>query len=386
MRQVTIADGRGRRRDILAGVAFESSGGLPPAWSAALCHLPRRGRVLDYGSWQGLAALWLAAATEARVTFAHFSATLLAQVGRNARASSLRLTCRAMFPLEGAWDTLVLAAPEQSEALAMLAAQGAARLAPGGELLVVDGPLRRESLARAFTRVEVLAQEEGWSLARCTGPRSGEGLPWRRLAFDLGDLELEMASLPGTFSPQGLDLGSRVLLETAVIPPGGRVLDLGCGWGGVGAAAAKLGAGAVVWADDCLIALKATRYNLEKLGLPGQVVHCSQPREIPGKFAAILSNPPYHADYGTAKSFIEYAGERLAPGGWLYLVVKKPDWYRQKLRAVFGGSTAQEKQGYFVLGAQKRPPGAISPPAATTRKHARRQQAAAERRRRIGGD
>lgn len=112
MKTVKIRDGKGERREVLGGIAVQSSGGVPPAWAALTAQLPRRGRVLDFGSWQGLAALWLKAAElSAEVEFAHTSAALLAQVGDNAQASSLALRRRASFPLASTWETIALAAP-----------------------------------------------------------------------------------------------------------------------------------------------------------------------------------------------------------------------------------------------------------------------------------
>lgn len=55
-----------------------------------------------------------------------------------------------------------------------------------------------------------------------------------------------------------------------------------------------------------------------------------------------------------AKSFIEKGFNRLKIGGWMYLVVKREAWYRNKMRAVFGGVELLERDGYLVLRAQRR--------------------------------
>jgi 16S rRNA (guanine1207-N2)-methyltransferase len=384
MKTVKIRDGKGERREVLGGIAVQSSGGVPPAWAALTAQLPRRGRVLDFGSWQGLAALWLKAAElSAEVEFAHTSAALLAQVGDNAQASSLALRPRASFPLASTWETIALAAPPQNDALEMLAVQGAYCLADGGGMLVVDRQLRREVLCRAFACVEEVDRGENWSIARCTRPLGqGELLPWQRISVRVRGLELELHSLPGNFSSQGLDQGTRALLETAAIPPGGRVLDLACGYGVVGIVADRLGAGEVVYIDDDLIALTACRHNLESLGLEGELVHSHEPGRAQGKFDCILTNPPYHADYGVARSFVEFAAASLEDGGWLHVVVKKPDWYVNKIRALFGGCKVLEQDGYSVISAQlRRSRPRTAKAVKTTRKHARRLEAAQGRRR-----
>lgn len=383
-----ITDGRGRRQENLGGVEVLTSGGVPPAWAALLEQLPAEGRVLDYGSWQGLGALWLRVAAPAvRAEFAQSSAFRLAQARANAEASAISLAATPLFPIAGTWDTILLTAPEQNEALHMMARQGAASLAPGGRLLLVDSQNRGQVLEHSFGLVEKIVAGKDWVIQCCRVPKdSAAYLPWQKVLVSIRGLELELESLPGNFSPRALDEGTRGLLDNAQIPPGGRVLDLGCGYGPVGITAALLGAGEVVFADDCLAALTATRRNLEKLGLRGELVHCHRPTAIPGKFACILTNPPYHVDYGLAKSFVEFASRRLESGGWLYLVVKKPDWYREKLTSALGGCRVISAGEYRVLAAQKRPGwegGSPQGPRAT-RKHQRRQQAAGERRKRYG--
>lgn len=66
-----------------------------------------------------------------------------------------------------------------------------------------------------------------------------------------------------------------------------------------------------------------------------------------------------------AKGFIEGAFRHLELGGRLYMVVKRLDWYRNKLRSVFGGVQVFPREGYFVLLAEKRGEG--RPPRAKTK-------------------
>ena len=59
----------------------------------------------------------------------------------------------------------------------------------------------------------------------------------RRTVRALG-VEMDFVTDAGVFSRDGLDAGTRVLLE-ALPPLSGRVLDLGCGWGALGGVLAK---------------------------------------------------------------------------------------------------------------------------------------------------
>ncbi len=363
-----------------------SSGGVPPVWAALLKFLPRHNRVLDWGSWHGLAALWLRVVWDNRVVYAHSSSLCLAQARDSAVASGLDLETAAMFPLTGQWETVILAAPESNDAFALLAGQAAACVVPGGQVLVVDKQYRSEVLEQQFANVSPQDSGEGWTIIRCQQARAeGSPLPWRNIQVLVRGIQVELDTLPGNFSPQGLDRGTWTMLEEAQIPLGGRVLDLACGYGIVGIVAAKLGAGEVVYVDDDLVALAACRHNLEKLALGGELVHSHDLRMVAGRFDCILTNPPYHTDYGVAKRFIDFTAERLTCGGWLYVVVKKPDWYVNKIRALFGGCRVVERDGYSVISTQRRPikSTGINRPK-TTRKHARRQQATRGRERKNG--
>ena len=379
MKQLKIIDGKGQRTEELRGITVQTSGGAPPAWSHLLEYLPARGRVLDYGSWQGLASLWLTVAKpEVDVSFAHHSSARIAQAEENAVASQLELEGEAMFPLRGQWDAIILAGPEQSYALEMFAFQAGACLAPKGILLFIDKYPRTEELGQVFQDVSQLASDANWVITRCSIPRVGaaSSLPWRKIRIQLRDLQYQLETLPGNFSPGCLDKGTKAMLEVARIPQGGRVLDLACGYGVVGLCADMLGAGEVIYVDDDLIAIEATRRNLQSLGLKGELVHSHLPNRVEGKFDVILTNPPFHTDYGVAKDFLEFSARRLNPQGWLYLVVKKPDWYVNKIRSLFGGCRVIERDGYYILSSQLRQQSDKKSGAAkTTRKHLRRQQA-----------
>ena len=139
-------DGKGKRTAVIKGIEIHSSGGVPPQWAALTEFLPVEGRILDYGSWQGVAALWLKASGFAQVEFTHYSSTLLAQASDNAIASQLTLEPRPMFPIQGQWDTVVMAVPMQREALTMLASQVASCLNPRGQLLLVANSPREDEL------------------------------------------------------------------------------------------------------------------------------------------------------------------------------------------------------------------------------------------------
>jgi len=66
----------------------------------------------------------------------------------------------------------------------------------------------------------------------------------------LRGLEFEFFTLSGVFSYRRIDNGTRLLIESMVLPGEGRVLDMGCGYGPVGIVAARLVPGLEVWMTD----------------------------------------------------------------------------------------------------------------------------------------
>ena len=54
----------------------------------------------------------------------------------------------------------------------------------------------------------------------------------------------------GMFSPQKIDLGTRLLVEDSLIPESGKILDLGCGYGVVGIVVKKIFPAAKVFMSD----------------------------------------------------------------------------------------------------------------------------------------
>ena len=158
------------------------------------------------------------------------------------------------------------------------------------------------------------------------------------------------------FSPSAIDRGTLAMLRNVTLSPDDIVLDLGCGYGPVGIFAARLiGAGQVVMSDLSADAVAVSRRNAVRNNVPDIPILQSDGFDgIPRTdFTLILSNPPYHMDFSVARRFIEGSWQRLVPGGRLYMVTKRREWYKNKLISVFGGVTITEDDGYYVFCAIK---------------------------------
>ena len=167
---------------------------------------------------------------------------------------------------------------------------------------------------------------------------------------------LRMNTSNELFSPAGLDMGTRAMLETRPAEAGEKALDLGCGAGWVGIYLSKIvGEENVVMCDVSESAVAYSKENAALNGVSPKIVLSDgfQGLDDAG-FSVIYSNPPYQTDFKVAKHFIEKGFNRLIVGGKMVMVVKRRAWYENKLRAIFGGCRVTEKYGYFVFVAEKR--------------------------------
>lgn len=170
----------------------------------------------------------------------------------------------------------------------------------------------------------------------------------------VGDVSLNLETNERIFSPAHADKGTLAMLSKVSFSPSDRVLDLGCGCGIVGIYACKLGA-QVLMTDYAEDAVEIARQNCALNDCDCQVIQSDAFSNIDEVlFTKILSNPPYHTDFSVAKRFIEGAFRHLEVGGQLIMVTKRLDWYRNKLRTVFGGVQVSEVDGYYVFMAEKR--------------------------------
>ncbi len=174
---------------------------------------------------------------------------------------------------------------------------------------------------------------------------------------EINGTEIECETGEYYFSPGQVDRGTRLMLETVPLKPEDKVLDLGCGWGVVGIyAAKKLGGDHVVMCDILPEAVTLSTENLKRNGLENvKVIQSDGLKSVEDRdFTLILSNPPYHTDFAVAKGFIEDGFRKLAIGGRMALVTKRLDWYRNKLKSVFGGVKVYEAEGYYIFVSEKR--------------------------------
>ena len=145
----------------------------------------------------------------------------------------------------------------------------------------------------------------------------------REIQAVLEGREFTLETAASTFSPEHLDTGTRILLET-VPDPIGTVLDIGCGWGPIALTAALRSPESVVWGIDVnQRALELTRRNAVRVGVSNVTV--GLPDDVPAdlRFDTIWSNPPIRVGKAELHAILETWIPRLNPGGDAWLVVAK---------------------------------------------------------------
>jgi 16S rRNA (guanine1207-N2)-methyltransferase len=167
------------------------------------------------------------------------------------------------------------------------------------------------------------------------------------------ELSLRFVSRPGTFSYGRFDDGARALVEAMQVNEGDRVLDLGCGCGtnGIIASLRSGQGGFTTFVDSNLRALVLAEINAKNLAAgPYEIIASCTLNEIaPYSYDVVLANPPYYAQLGIARLFIEHGRRCLKPGGRFYLVTRQVEQVFEIMEEVFGPVQGEERRGYVVF-------------------------------------
>lgn len=186
---------------------------------------------------------------------------------------------------------------------------------------------------------------------------SGDLKP-RQINVKLAGRNVTVTTAGGVFSPLRIDAGTGVLLtHTPAPPPGGNLLDLGCGWGPVALSLALESPHSQVWAVDVNErALDLVRRNAADLGLDN--VNACLPADVPAgiSFTTIWSNPPIRVGKNELHDLLMRWLTRLDAGSDGWLVVQRNlgsdslhRWLQGALPDDFVVLRAATHKGYRVL-------------------------------------
>jgi 16S rRNA (guanine1207-N2)-methyltransferase len=159
----------------------------------------------------------------------------------------------------------------------------------------------------------------------------------------------------GVFGRGAVDPGTRLLIETMHIAPADQVLDVGCGYGPVGLAAAALasnGLAVLVDVNERAVDLAAQNARLNNVSNV-EILLGDGGAPVAGRmFDVVVTNPPIRAGRATLMRLVRDAWDILKPGGRLVFVVRTAQGAKtlaREVAAIFGTVTElAQKGGYRV--------------------------------------
>ncbi|WP_299536077.1 methyltransferase [uncultured Streptomyces sp.] len=163
----------------------------------------------------------------------------------------------------------------------------------------------------------------------------------------------------GIFCAERLDLGTRFFLKHLPARTGpDRVVDLGCGNGVLGLAAALANPEATVtFLDESYQAVASAEETWRANGKPGAGAEFTVGDGLadagPGSADLVLNNPPFHSHQATtdatARTMFVGARAALRQGGELWVVGNRHLGYHTQLRRIFGNCTTVAGDPKFVV-------------------------------------
>lgn len=171
----------------------------------------------------------------------------------------------------------------------------------------------------------------------------------------------EFMTSTGVFSKKHVDLGTRLLIESMVLPEKGLVLDLGCGYGPVGIVVAALNSSLrVVMTDLNERAVWLAKKNAKLNKVDNAEVRRGllyDPVENM-RFEAILVNPPVSAGKRAVKLIVNGARERLKEGRLFQMVVTSriaSSYVLREIEETFGNVAVSARKGGYKILLSKKP-------------------------------
>lgn len=231
-------------------------------------------------------------------------------------------------------------------------------LRPGGRLFVAarerTGLSRFEdTLAAVAGSVETVAEYGGWEVLAATRPDSVDPPSFvepREFSATIDGVSLSLVSVPGVFSATELDHGTRLLLETAAVGDGDRVLDLCCGYGAAGAWAAKAADCSVTLTDDDRVATRCAECSLAASGVDAEVVTADGVVGVESRrYDTVLCNPPTHAGDDVLRELFDGTRRVLSNAGTLWVVYHRDLDLRPQLSGFDQAGRVAEGEEHVVL-------------------------------------
>jgi len=177
---------------------------------------------------------------------------------------------------------------------------------------------------------------------------------FKRYQISLGDTALTIASLPGVFSQQKLDIGTALLLKNLPNDMKGNILDFGCGAGVISSFIGKKYSNIELnLLDVSALALTSAKETLALNDLSGKVFASNSLSHVEGKFDHIVSNPPFHqgikTHYQATEEFLKGIKQHTKKQGYITIVANSFLRYKPIMEQSIGTTQiVTNKQGFAI--------------------------------------
>lgn len=170
----------------------------------------------------------------------------------------------------------------------------------------------------------------------------------------------EFLTASSVFSKKQVDPGTRLLIEAMLLPESGFALDIGCGYGAVGIAAATFNPKLRVIMTDVnmrAVTLARRNANLNRVkNIEVRQGYLYEPvKEL--TFQCVLSNPPVSAGMETVKAIITEAPKAMTSKATFQMVIRSKIGAKtlpSVFNEAFGNCQVLAREsGYRVLKAEK---------------------------------
>lgn len=160
----------------------------------------------------------------------------------------------------------------------------------------------------------------------------------------------------GVFSKNGLDFGTRSLLEN-IGNIDGDILDFGCGWGPIGIYIAKVNGTLVDMVDINERALNLSKKNADLNRVLVNVFKSDIYSNIDKKYDYIVTNPPIRVGKKVLYKIIGDSLKHLKDNGKLYFVINKNQGAKSLLNDLEKTAKVElvkKNKGFYIICAQNR--------------------------------